>query len=111
MRPSPQLLKTWYKKLKVEGFQDVEKNEDRLKEYHGSKFKREHTVASFKESERYWQLAGQLLHDYPFLDVVEKKTWKMYVEGEQLNKIARATRQSRRTVSRIIGRIAQVIKV
>lgn len=110
-REFQKLKSKWTEKLNHSGFQDIEKDEYRLKEHHSTRFTARYTPEEFKENERYWQLAGQLLHEYPFLDNKEKKIWKMYSEGEHFRKISKACRVSVSTIYRTVNRIAKAIKL
>lgn len=110
-RQFQKLKKKWYGKLVEAGFNDIETEDQFLKEYHSTRFKEKYSLETYKENERYWQLAGQLLNNYPFIDALEKKMWRLYTEGNDFRAIARITKSPMATVGRKIARIAKVIKL
>lgn len=100
-----QVLKVeWYKKLKESGFRDIEKDERYLRSYDNSKFSRL-SVVEFQENQRYWQLAGQLLHHFQFKTEADRTIWRLYVEGMLPPDIAKTVDKHRTTVNRKIMEI------
>lgn len=111
---SPQfqkLNKKWAKKLEQSNFKDIETNDnyENLKEWDSSRFKIRYTPIEFEANARYYQLASQLLHDYPFLSSTEKRIWKLHSEGESIRRIAATVGVSAKTVQTRISRIQKCI--
>jgi hypothetical protein len=94
------LKKKWYNELTKSGFKDIENSDGFLKDYHSIRFQEKYSPETFKENERYWQLALQLLNDYPFIIKIEIKMWKIYVDGKDFRTIAQETHMSVAAVSR-----------
>ena len=103
VRPPKKLLEQWNKKLKDSGFEDVELDEHRLKEYHSSRFVS--MGEEFREKQRYYQLASQLLHTYPFMNPQSKAIWRMHSGGENVASIVKATGVSKFLVEKLIKRL------
>lgn len=98
----------WYKKLSDKGFNDIEHDEDNLKNLSTNRFMRgrvgnknrdkmgggdyvNHEV-SYQAVETYYQLAGQFLHEHKFDTVRERKIWEMHANGEPATLIATKVR-------------------
>lgn len=83
------LQKLWYKKLKDDGFDDIEKNEYRLKLWHSVHFRdprrSDPEVVSARHS--YYRIAGQFLFDHKFDTLLEKQIWKHHSEGKSIRDI------------------------
>jgi hypothetical protein len=89
------LQKKWYDKLKKEGFEDIEQDEDHLKQWDSQLFITRHTnftsksgkkeahfdATWFKSQEEYYQLAGAFLHEHEFDSKVDKVIWELHSEG------------------------------
>jgi len=101
------LQKKWYKKLEQSGFKDIETDWQHENAY----FKERYSLLEFEARQRYFQLAGQLLHDYPFPNKVERIIWKRHAAGEKLEDIAKITELSIGTVWNVIQRIGACIKM
>lgn len=94
------LQKVWYKKLKKSGFNDLEYDEDTLKQYSSSKIYRGRLngkdyvdqAVSNHATEAYYRLAGHFLHDYKFDSERERTIWFHHSEGKSFREIARALR-------------------
>lgn len=102
------LQATWRLRLKASGFKDAEDEKGRLKEYHSkhfSKNKREHHF-----TQRYYELASQLLHTFPFLDLKSKHLWELHSLGWDNEDIAEELGISVRTVARAIEYVSGHIK-
>lgn len=82
-------LKTkWYQKLQKSGFEDVESDEDNLKQWDSSLFKRysPHTAEAKQE---YFRLAGHFLNSHKFESKREKLIWSLHAEGLSFNDIGK----------------------
>lgn len=109
MKPDKKLIAKWYKKLANSGFIDAEKDEHTLKEYHSVKFKAKR-VGAWEEKQRYYELAHQLLHTFPFTSKESRHIWKLHANGRSVEHIAKAVGVSREVVVKSIEFIASHIK-
>lgn len=76
----------WYRKIKENGFQDIEKNEEIVR-FHGQDFQTQYTPAQFTEKERYFQEAYSLLESDIFLNDLERRIWQLHCVGLSIRKI------------------------
>lgn len=85
MSNQTKLQKLWYKKLKNEGFNDIE---------HGSGFldrsytKSNRTPLEIEVIQHYYSLAHQLLNNHKFEDKIEQIIWEYHTEGLSAREIA-----------------------
>jgi hypothetical protein len=93
------LQKAWYKKLRDEGFDDIEQDEENLKVWHShffaNRLKNRHTQSSWASKEEYFRVAGQFLHDHEFLDPLDKAVWELHANGLPVTKIVDELRSRR----------------
>lgn len=78
------LKNTWYKKLKNEGFKDVETKQEIMitsGNFSLNRFQTRSSYDSFKNKERYYQLAGHFLYEHEFKNDIHKTIWKLHSEG------------------------------
>lgn len=61
---------------------------------------RGHQIIAAKQ--RYYELAGQFLHSYQFIDTLEKKIWNAHSEGVTIRQIAETLKLSKSAVHRTI---------
>lgn len=86
------LKKTWYAKLKDEGFEDIEQDEDTIKWYSESRVKQSyrnqglHGIQSLQE---YFRLAGHFAHDYKFETPLDQIIWDYHAEGVSVRETQR----------------------
>lgn len=91
----PQSLKKlqaeWYKKLKNEGFVDIEQDEDTLKTWASSDFTEKTRQASTLYSQRaeYYYMANHFLNKYAFEDDKERIVWEYHSNGISIRNIAK----------------------
>jgi hypothetical protein len=74
----------WYKKLKDEGFNDIEQDEDNLKEWSRSVFGRKHNSTwqgGWQARFEYYQLATRFLNEYKFETPLQKIVWEYHSNG------------------------------
>lgn len=85
----------WYKKLKNEGFEDIEESETRLHKWSPplTRFNAE----IFESKQVYYQLAGQFLHEHIFESNLHKKVWELHSEGIEGREIAKSVKQIKKT--------------
>ena len=107
------LQKTWYNKLAKSGFKDIENvfaPGEPLRHWDSVEFQRYFTPKTFTEKQRYYELAGQLLHDFKFVKDRDREIWRMHTQGIAQHRIAKAVELSITTVNRIIKKYASYIK-
>jgi hypothetical protein len=94
------LTAKWYKKLADEGFDDIEQDEDNLKQWHSIYFIARHTnfvgkssakevagnhgklsAVQFESQQEYYQLAGAFLYEHKFKNDREKLIWELHASG------------------------------
>lgn len=115
-----ELQAKWYKKLEQSGFSDIEQNDDNpgkvggnLKTWSGS-FMANMEKTSFEDKQRYFELAGQFLHEYKFEDSSEKRVWELHSQGLSIREIARAIKKkslAKDSVFRIIKKLKDLMFV
>lgn len=78
------LQNIWYRKLKSSGFKDIEGDYD-IAITSGvlsiKRFQDRNSYDSFKNKERYYQLAGHFLHENTFDSDLHKNIWELHSEG------------------------------
>lgn len=105
----------WYKKLKKEGFDDIEDDEGRLKSW-AVKFNNRRFQQLWQSRETYYYLATQFLNDYKFENRMEKFIWEQHVNAASVRDIttalkkARIAKSNRQTVWLVIKRLEQHMK-
>lgn len=105
------LRSIWYRKLRKKGFKDIE---HAMSQHTGSTssswyFEAHYSPQQLEEQARYYQLAGQLLHEHPFVSKTEKDIWAMHASGSPVRAIASAVGLSVEPVQRVIARISSHI--
>lgn len=108
----------WNKKLKDSGFQDAEKANGQLRDFHSKSFS-EITAEEQEEKRRYFSLAVELGYGYTdewgnWIDVFEgkekdRKVWLEHCKGLPETDISRSLKLHRNTVSRIINKYNKFI--
>jgi hypothetical protein len=90
-----QLQRTWYAKLKKEGFEDIESPKGGLKR--SALGLLEHATYGDNALTRasYYRMAGYLLHDYIFENQREKLVWSMHSEGKDQRTMIKELRRRR----------------
>lgn len=82
------LQSLWYKKLKDEGFRDIEKNPDLLNQWDSSYFQTHYNPDTFQAKQIYFYRAKHFLDAYPFPHPIQKKIWSMHSDGIGVRQIA-----------------------
>lgn len=85
------LQKLWYRKLKEDGFTDIEDTNsprEYLKTWHSSYFVHRHTPDSFQAQSDYYRRASQFLYEFPFKNRRERRIWALHSEGTSMREIA-----------------------
>lgn len=78
---------TWYKKLKDEGFEDIERDPDTLKCYDSSHFLETKTKRRRDRVEPYYKLADLFLSEHKFDTEIERVIWEYHSNGLSVRKI------------------------
>lgn len=91
------LKKTWYKKLKQKGFDDIEKTEHTLRLNHAAYFadQRRNSPVVVEGKQTYYRLAGQFLYDHKFKDAAQKLVWSLHVQGKKYEEITRELKKKK----------------
>jgi hypothetical protein len=104
----------WYAKLKKSGFEDIESDDDNLKDW-SSKFEREKSLTSWKAKESYYYMATSFLNSYRFVTELEKAIWEYHSNGLSHATIANLLKKTkiktnRTTVGLVIKRLRQIMQ-
>lgn len=103
----------WYKKLADTGFKDIENplsKFEELRNCEGTYFQMNWTPDQFQEKQRYFELAGQMLHTHPFKKVKDRVLWEMHCNGKTPSEIALSLKMSVHQVNRKLFYYASFIK-
>jgi hypothetical protein len=125
------LQKQWYAKAAASGFKDIETDDDvpLLKEWDSMRFQKghdykdntvHHQVESrfldFESTQRYYELAGHLLHSHRFESATHKRIWELHSEGKTVREILVSIRRMKPTykslssVHEVIRRLAELLR-
>lgn len=99
----------WYSKLKKRGFNDIENPQGLLIEHHALRYNQVDT-GDWVAHQRYYELAGQLLHSHKFVNGLERTVWEHHCAGKSTQSIAKLVKKSKNTVFRIIADLQEYIK-
>jgi hypothetical protein len=113
-----ELQKFWYKKLKTDGFQDIETTHLRrplLKSCHSNYFQIRYHPDVFQAKEEYYRKASIFLWEYSFESPLEKEIWKMHAEGLSLREIAsilkdQKTKTNKDKINKTVVKLAKIMK-
>lgn len=116
-KPQTELSKlqdVWYAKLEKAGFDDIEQRDGNLKQWACSAFGSRHSNKHlFNSKSKYYELAGQFLHENQFETEREKIIWELHSEGVGMTGIAQEIKRrrykvkSRSSVHAIIQKLAK----
>lgn len=107
------LQKEWYKKLKEDGFQDIEYFDSNMEAK--DMMYREATkfaiasVDTFTSTEQYYIEARQFLHSHSFLSNRDKIVWTNYTDGLSYRKIGEIVGLSAASIMSIVKRIEKIM--
>lgn len=87
------LKKKWDKKLKSDGFEDIEQDDGNLKLWSSHFFKARFNETLFGAKEEYYRLAGQFLHEHIFKEQKTKLIWQLHSEGISIRDIVKALKK------------------
>lgn len=105
----------WYAKLKKEGFEDIEdvsethRPERDLKKWHSFAFQLNNSADDYSDKERYYQLAGQFLHEYEFKNKLERSIWEGHAEGLSIREISRKLNKYRDLIFKILKQQREIM--
>jgi ribulose bisphosphate carboxylase small subunit len=112
----------WYTKLQKLGFNDIEQDEDRLKNWESSKFLKgkshgksaKEVAQANDDKQEYYRLAGHFLHDHKFENAIEKFVWEKHADGVSHTKIPallkrKGIKKERHWVWEIISRLKKLM--
>lgn len=101
----------WYKKLKAEGFEDVESDEHHLK-FYTSQFAAKFIPETWQAKANYYQMATNFLEEYKFDNNLERAVWEYHVNAisyrdiaKLLKKLRLVKRTNRTTIYQLIKRL------
>ena len=79
----------WYAKLKAEGFDDIEQDEDNLKIWTSHFFKRKSNIDLIESKIEYSHMTTSFLHEYTFKTELDKIIWTYHNEAISVRDIAK----------------------
>lgn len=88
------LQKTWYAKLKKNGFEDAETDEDHLKVW-STRWARERYVAEAESRAAYYELANKFLQEHKFSSNLQKVIWEYHSKGVSYRDISKTLKKAR----------------
>lgn len=111
----------WYSKLKAEGFDDIEQDEDNLKVWSSDKFGRNKGMiqnGGFEAKAEYFRLATMFCAEYEFETELDRIIWTYHAEGlnnADITKLLREaklikTKTDRQYVWTIVNRLRVLMK-
>jgi hypothetical protein len=89
------LKEKWYSKLKSSGFNDIEQDENHLKEWDSFAFTSRYNKHLFNSKETYYRYASQFLHDYNFPDKRQQVIWELHSSGKTITQISQELKKRR----------------
>ena len=106
----------WYGVLKAEGFNDIEQDEDTLKEWSSRTLRKnqhENLLDSWADKMEYYNLATRFLNEFPFEKELYRVIWSYHVEGISYRNIAKILRKAKvaRLKKDTIWRIVSELKL
>lgn len=107
-----ELQKQWYKKLKDTGFEDIEQDEEKLKNRTALQNLSKYEPITAAAKEEYYRLAGQFLYEYEFSNDRERVIWELHSDGNSIEKIVlnmnvRGYKVYKRLVHETLQRLAE----
>lgn len=117
-----QLIREWDKRLKSEGFEDIEdRKTGHLRKTGGDRvwdpkdfdkrpavYDAGYSSITWKESQaEYYRLAGQMLYEKEFKNVRLRLIWQLHAEGMSYSEICEVLNLSRDKIRRAVERMAK----
>lgn len=105
------LQKKWYKKLRDEGFVDIEHpiHQHTESRYSTWYIPIKYAPETIEATQRYYELAGQLLFEYKFKTPKDKKIWALHSAGISYKDISVELDVSVRKVQYLVEKLAKWI--
>lgn len=112
------LRKIWYKKLKDDGFEDIENTdlpEPDLKAYHAPYFQYFYDPFVFQMQQEYYRRAGLFLNQFKFKNKTEREIWRLHSEGISLRKISNSLKtdgvsMNKDYINKVVTQLASSMK-
>lgn len=107
------LQEKWYGKLKKEGFEDAEHDEDHLKLHHKYRFDAYCEEITYNAKESYYRLAGQFLGDHNFKTKTDKVIWDLHSQGFSYREIVKLARRHgiRTKKDKVLATVQRLVKL
>lgn len=108
------LKEVWYKKLKADGFEDIEKDEHSLKDW-SSRFAIRHSIEEMTAKQIYYRMANHFLNEWEFASILDKVIWEYHTNGISVRDIsfslskAKIDKTSRQFVWRTVRRLTKAM--
>jgi hypothetical protein len=110
-RDFKELQKHWYTKLRDEGFEDIEDDQGRPKEWDFNFFRNRFDPIKYQATLQYYAWARFVLTTFKFRNELERMIWELHCEGLSERKIAiRIKKYKKSWIHVIIAGIAHEIK-
>ena len=107
-----QLQDKWYKKAEKSGFEeqeDVNSSRELMKEWHSSHFMKDIVVDKYEDQQRFFELARQLLHIYPFRTNKDRRIWELFSDGIMIRGISREVHLSEYRIKKFTDELCKLI--
>lgn len=113
MKPPKKLLAEWNRRLRADGFVDIEAPLSTLphSRYSTWYFEAQWDTETFRDIERYYQLAGSHTYSHKFESFKDKAIWRLHAEGYSSVEISEKTDIPDRTVRYMLASLRRTIKV
>lgn len=89
------LRAVWYNKLKVDGFVDIEQDEENLKVWSTRWWNQAPHPIVMEAKAAYYQLAERFLEDYKFKNKVERIIWEYHANAISIRNIVKLLKQTK----------------
>jgi len=103
----------WYQKLKDDGFDDVEQDENKLKKWSSGSNRFHGEPLNWEAKATYYQMASSFLEEYKFATKREQIIWEYHANGLSTREIAKTLNKLRTQKTRhdIIANVINKLKV
>lgn len=110
-RDFEELQKCWYAKLRDDGFEDIEDDHGRPREWDFNFFRNKFDPIKYQTTLIYYEWARFVLNNYRFKNELQKAIWELHSEGLSERKIALKIKKYKKSwIHVIIAGIANEIK-
>jgi hypothetical protein len=109
-----QLRQEWYKKLKAEGFNDIERRDGEFKDSWGIPTQLRVSTVFWEAKQEYYYWAEHFLNDYKFDSEIDKAIWEYHMNGIGYRKISDTLakvniKMSRQTICRLVMKLKNIM--